>query len=138
MSALLTGRRSSKPCLKSGPAAAILLNVLSRPKPPCMPCPSCKVVSETWTAERGSPGVSSKVLKVTTIDGAGIEPEPSSATPLNGKVPECCRRRIDEQRPDVILAAEKFDDFTRHDTVVAGDVHQSVPPLAATITCASM
>src|SRR5580658_5260461 len=32
--------------------------------------------------------------------------------------------RIHEERTDVILGAQDIDNFTRHDTVVAGDVHE--------------
>ena len=43
--------------LKSGPIAAMLLNVLSRPNPPCMPWPSCSAVSAICTAVWTSSGL---------------------------------------------------------------------------------
>ncbi len=64
ISALLTGDLSMNPFLKSGPMAAMKLNVLSRPKPPCIPCPSWRLVSATWTAVIiGVRGSTANVLK---------------------------------------------------------------------------
>ena len=87
MSTLPAGASSTKPLLKSGPIAAMLMKLLARAKAPWVPCPCCSPPSTTTDVMEGLPGSSANSRKPTITAGEGSGVAPTIPIELIGKAP---------------------------------------------------